>query len=57
MADTENAPLEEPGQRTGEGSDSILPHLHRQAQTQLRVPTRQPKHEAEPQPDSELPSQ
>jgi hypothetical protein len=56
MADTENAPLEEPGKRTGEGSNSILPHLQRQTQTQLRVPVKQPKREGDTGPDSDLPA-
>lgn len=57
MADTENAPLEEPGKRTGEGSNSIVPHLQRQTQTQLRVPLKQPEREGETAPDSENPPQ
>lgn len=39
-SDSEHAPLEEPGKRSGEGSRSILPHLQRQAQTQIKVPIR-----------------
>jgi hypothetical protein len=39
-SDPEHAPLDEPGKRSGEGSRSILPHLQRQAQTQIKVPVR-----------------
>jgi hypothetical protein len=35
-----HAPLEEPGQRSGEGVQSILPHLHRQVQTQVQQPAK-----------------
>ena len=37
-SDSEHAPLDEPGKRSGEGSKSIVPHLQRQAQTQIKVP-------------------
>jgi hypothetical protein len=58
MPHTDNAPPEEPGKRTGEGSNSILPHLQRQTQTQIRVPTKQPKADGDGGgPDSEPPSQ
>jgi hypothetical protein len=46
MANSEFSPFDEPGKRTGEGSKSILPHLQRQQQTQLKQklpkPTTQP---------------
>jgi hypothetical protein len=40
----EEPDVDPPGQRTGEGADSILPHLKRQTQTQVQVP---PKPEPE----------
>jgi hypothetical protein len=43
MPNTQNAPLEEPGKRSGEGSKSILPHLTRQTQTQIKVPVKPPE--------------
>ena len=52
--DSEHAPLDEPGKRSGEGSKTILPHLQRQTQTQIKVPIkrRQPD-DADEGPDSE----
>ena len=38
MPNTKPAPLDDPGQRTGEGVDSLLPHLQRQSQSQVKVP-------------------
>jgi hypothetical protein len=40
MTNLIHAPLEEPGQRSGEGVQSILPHLHRQVQTQVQQPVK-----------------
>lgn len=43
MPNTGHGPLEEPGKRTGEGSQSILPHLQRQVQTQIKPPAKKPR--------------
>ena len=52
--DSELAPLDEPGKRSGEGSRSILPHLQRQAQTRIKVPIRRRDPDAaEDAPDSQ----
>ncbi len=53
MPDTENAPLEEPGKRNGEGSGSIMPHLQRQALTQHREPWKRPNKDDDVPPDPE----
>ena len=45
---------QEPGSRSGEGASSILPHLLRQTQTQLKTPIPPPELEAE-QKDEEPP--
>jgi hypothetical protein len=34
---------DEPGRRNGEGSESILPHLQRQVQTQIKQPLKKPR--------------
>jgi len=51
--DTEHAPLDEPCKRSGEGSRSILPHLQRQTQTQIKVPIRRRDPNADEPPDSQ----
>ena len=38
MPDSKPAPLDEPGSRSGEGLESILPHVQRQSQSQIKVP-------------------
>jgi hypothetical protein len=53
MPDSQYSPLDEPGNRTGEGSKSILPHLHRQVQTRIKVPLKRlPPDEPKPPEDA-----
>jgi hypothetical protein len=40
MPDSQYSQLDEPGNRTGEGSKSILPHLHRQVQARIKPPAK-----------------
>ena len=47
MPNSKPAPLEDPGKRTGEGVESLLPHLHRQTQSQLKAPIRKRSDDAE----------
>lgn len=51
-SDTQTAPLDEPGRRQGEGSETIVPHLQRQTQTQLKVPLKRATQPASEGPDS-----
>jgi hypothetical protein len=48
-------PMEEPGRRTGEGLKSILPHLQRQVQTQIKQPVKRTTPDQPDAPDSESP--
>jgi hypothetical protein len=43
MSNTPPDPPDEPGKRTGQGSDSIVPHLQRQVQTQIKQPLKKPR--------------
>jgi hypothetical protein len=54
-SDSEHAPLDEPGKRSGEGSKSIVPHLQRQAQTRIKEPIkrRPPPEDSQEGPDAE----
>jgi hypothetical protein len=47
MPDSQYGPLEEPGKRNGEGLQSILPHLQRQVQTQIKPPKKTPDPEVD----------
>jgi hypothetical protein len=51
-SDTPTDPLDEPGRRQGEGSQSIVPHLQRQTQTQIKVPLKRVTHPESEGPDS-----
>ena len=53
MPNTETLSEDEPGHRNGEGSSSILPHLQRQTQTQLREPLKRLKQDDDGGQDSE----
>jgi hypothetical protein len=55
-SNSEHAPLEEPGKRSGEGSQSIVPHLQRQTQTQIKIPIKRRKPEDQQDPADSQPS-
>ena len=57
MPDSKHGPLDEPGKRSGTGAWSILPHLQRQVQTQIKPPAKKQSGDTKEGPESVPPKE